>query len=38
MLVSLPALTMGYGGICIMDKVLRKYDAIYGEFGCIGLH
>ena len=24
MLVSLPALTMGLGGICIMDKVLRK--------------
>ena len=24
MLVSLPALAMGLGGICIMDKVLRK--------------
>ena len=24
-LVSLPALAMGLGGICIMDKVLRKW-------------
>ena len=35
--MSLPALTMGLGGICIMDKVLEN-DAIYGEFGWIGLH
>ena len=25
MLVSLPALAMGLGGICIMDKGLRKW-------------
>ena len=31
--MSLPALAMGLGGICIMEKMTQ-----YSEFGCIFLH
>ena len=34
MLVSLPALAMDVGGICILDKEMTQY----GEFGCIHCH
>ena len=34
MLMSLPALAMGLGAICIIDTVFEKMTQ-YGEFGCI---
>ena len=37
MLVSLPALTMGLGAYVSWIK-FSENDAIYGEFGYIGLH